>query len=319
MGSLLRSQPVDRAPFVTIRCPACGSTDVTARGSQQYGCRHCGSSFLYTGAPQPPPPQAPVVFRTRTSGSNAGTKIGLAVGGVAVLGALASTLMLASAPSGHHASVARMEVAEAPKAIIASSEPTRAVPAIAANTPQPAIAATPSTPEPTPAPEVEPTPAATPLVLADYQRLRGCSCAGNPSVDLYARATGRSTTITGAGVRTTRNLEFVLARGQDAPWLLPATEQSAPASGYDVDTVAIAIGCRDDLVVVAAGAAISAWSLTSRTLAWTAALPGTFGRFEGQGSELELDCERLRLGKDRVELRTTGGRVRVSLRDGSSG
>ncbi len=315
---MLRSQPVDRAPFVTIRCPACGSTDVASRGAQQYGCRHCGSSFLYTGAPQQPQQPPPTVLRRRTTVPGAGAKIGLAVGGVAVVGALASTLMLATAPSGsHHA--ASMPVATAPTATIASSPATRPVPAIASQGPNPAIAATPVAPEPMPTPEVEPTPAQVPLVLADFQRLRGCSCAGKPAIDLYARATGRSTTLTGAGVRTTRNLEFVLARGDEPPWLLPATEQSAPASGYDVDTVAIAIGCRDDLVVIAAGTAVSAWSLATHALAWSTALPGPFGRFEGQGAELELDCERLRLGKDRVELRTQGGRVRVALRDGSSG
>ena len=43
-------------PFVTIRCPACGSADVRPQAAGRFACQYCQSNFLYTGADDNPGP-----------------------------------------------------------------------------------------------------------------------------------------------------------------------------------------------------------------------------------------------------------------------
>lgn len=309
----LRSSPMQPAPFVTIRCPACGSADARPQGGDRYRCTHCNSNFLYTGQATP----SPVVHAPARPGSAAPA----IVGAVALLGSVAVVAFVLSSARGERTvsatsvprDVAPHVATRPPVAAVAPPRPTVVAPPAAA--PQP----TPPTPTPpTPAPEPTPTPTPTPRTFADYQHLRGCECTGPGALALHVVSTGSTTSITGAGVEVERSYEFALASGPDDLWVLPTTADTAPATSYVPNEVTVGIGCRGTTVVVAAGETVSAWSTATREQLWSTRLPASFGTYGLRpGNDVILDCKRLKPGKDAVSVRAGSRNVRVALADGT--
>lgn len=313
---------MDRSPFVTIRCPACASTDVTARAAGQFTCRHCGSAFLYApppaAAPADTPVSTPTVVATPTAASRQGL-LALAVGASTLAAVCGVTAMLRPPTSQRPPYVSKPptqsqgmttttpvvtplpSLREPPK-----PRPTPAITAVAPSTPTPATADD--------APSVDEA-----LPLSSYQRLQGCGCKGSPPIALFAHASGTTAMITGGGMTIRRNLDFALDRGEPTPWRLPTDDTTAPASRYEVSNVPIAVGCRDDVVVIAAGTAVSAWSMDRRVLLWSRALPEPYRDFGGEAHEFVLDCDALRVGKRDVTIRSGRSRSTFALSDGSSG
>jgi hypothetical protein len=295
------------APFVTIRCPACGSADARPQGGDRYRCTHCNSNFLYTGQARP----SPVVHAPARPGSAAPA----IVGAVALLGGLAVVAFVLFSARGER-SVSAPSVARDVAPRVATPSPVAAV-----APPRPTVVAPPAIPErdppAPPAPEA-PTPEPTPRTFADYQHLRGCECTGPGAPALHVVSTGSTTSITGAGVEVERSYEFALATGPDDLWVLPTTADTAPATSYVPNEVTVGIGCRGSTVVVAAGEAVSAWSMATRERLWSTRLPATFGTFALRpGNDVILDCKRLKPGKDAVSVRAGSRTVRVALADGT--
>lgn len=310
---------MDRSPFVTIRCPACASTDVSPRAAGQFTCRHCGSAFLY--APQPaatqpgPPISAPASAATAAAASRHRV-LAIAVGVTTLAAVCGVTAALRPrtdrvTPSIHEARTESRNV-PAPAPVVTPLPSLREAPKT-----RPTVAAAPP-PTPTPATADEPPSVDTPLPLSSYQRLQGCGCKGSPPVTLFAHAAGTTTMITGGGMTIRRNLDFALDRGEPTPWRLPTDDTTAPASAYEVSNVPIAVGCRDDVVVIAAGTAVSAWSMDRRTLLWSRTLPEPYGEFGGEAREFVLDCNALRVGKHDVTIRSGRSRTSFALTDGSA-
>lgn len=301
---------MDPQPFITIRCPSCGSGDVRALEAGRFACGHCQSSFLYTGGPRLVRPDGP---RPAASAATGGVLVVVVALTLLVFGGAVFFLFFAAGESSVGPSVAR-----APAVAVASSPTPIAVQPIP-RPPTPAVAV----PEPEHTPQVERAAPveAGPLVISDYQQLHGCSCAGDNKgarLDLHARAVGKTTTISGDGIRITRELAFALAATGDEPWALATTAETAPAASYDTNGITIGVGCKGDTVVIAAGTVVSAWSRSKRALLWSQPLPGPYGAFgDRPGNDLGLDCKTLRPSKDAITLRAGNRSVKLALADGA--
>ncbi len=319
---------VKAQPFVTIRCPACGSADVRAQAAGRFSCQHCQSSFLYAG--------------TTGGGSNLNAGSG-DLGGqqavtrsaallVTVVGLVIAVFAVAffflffavgeQVVAVVDATTTAVEQRAGPATVATPS--ARVVPSHASSAVKP-----PTSPGVFSRPEITPTPARPPerpaapepVDLADYQRLIGCECSAKSArkiVELRARGTGNATTISGSGMQVTRGMAFVLAATGEEPWLLPVSDDTAPAARYAVNEFTLGVGCNGDTVVVASGKTLSAWSRATRALLWSQTLPGSFGVYrERPGPDLELRCESLRLAKDVATVRAGGKSVRFALLDGA--
>ncbi len=270
----------------------------------RFGCGHCQSSFLYTGGRIARGPD-----REQVPSSGAALVVIVSI----VLLVFGGAFFFVFASAGD----------------VAVTTPTsRAETATVAEAPRPVVAATPR-PAPTIAPPPPPTGIAVaeepkleeeleaPPQLSDYQTLNGCSCPKN-AAQIMVSSTGRTTTISDAGMTITRHLDFAAVGADETPWRMPVTDTSAPAAHYDKGDISMGVGCKGDALVVAAGMHVSAWSLSKHTLLWSHTLDAPFGKYgAGEGGSMGIDCSALRLGKDAVSLRAGKRTVKLALADGA--
>jgi voltage-gated potassium channel Kch len=315
--------PMPESPFVTIRCPSCGAGDVRALEHGRFACGHCQSSFLYTGARDDTGARdytgardAPMSNPARRSGSGGAL---VAVVALVLLGLGAAVFLLFLAPGNvapEHSAVVAVDDAQRPLAVAEASRPVvappRSVPIV------PSRAAEPKAIAPAEDPALEPSGDTEPPMLADFQELHGCACAKGVA-RLHVRSTGRTTTLSGAGLTIMRQLEFAVLAADASLWRMPSTASSAPADSYAMGDISMGVGCKGDLLVVAAGMQASAWSLSRHELLWSHALEAPFGKYAtGAGDEMSIDCSTLRLGKQTVSLRAGKRKVELALTDGSA-
>jgi hypothetical protein len=296
---------VQPSPFVTIRCPSCGSGDVRALEHGRFACGHCQSSFLYTGGrvargpDREPPPSSGAALVVIVS------IVLLVFGGAFFFIFFAAGDVAVSVPSARAEAIA---VAEAPVPIAVA--PPRPTPAVAPPPPPSGIAV----PE---EPKLEAEVDATPPQLSDYQMLRGCGCPKNIA-QLMVLSNGRTTMLSDAGMTITRHLEFAAVGADKTLWRMPITDTSAPAAHYDRGDISMGVGCKNDTMVVAAGMHVSAWSLSKHTLLWSHPLDAPFGKYGiGDGASMGIDCETLRPSKDTVSVRAGKRTVKLALADGA--
>jgi len=122
-------------------------------------------------------------------------------------------------------------------------------------------------------------------------------------VQLLVLSNGRNTTISDAGLTTTRHLDFAAVGADKTMWRMP---------------ISMGVGCKDDTLVVAAGTSASAWSLSKRTLLWSHVLEAPFGKYgAGDGASMGIDCNTLRPGKDAVAVHAGKRTVKLALADGA--
>ena len=234
-------------PFVTIRCPACGSADVRAQAAGRFSCQHCQSSFLYAGT-------GGAANLNAGSGDLGGrqavtrsaallvTVVGLVIAVFAVAFFLVFFAVGEQVVAVVDATTTAVEQRTRPATAATAATPSaRVVPSHASSAVKPPTSpGVFSHPEitPTPTPPPEPPAAPEPIDLADYQRLIGCDCSAKSAgkiVELRARGTGNATTISGSGMQVTRGMAFVLAATGEEPWLLPVSDDTAPAARYAVN------------------------------------------------------------------------------------
>lgn len=294
-------------PFVTIRCPSCSSADVRTLELGRFACRHCQTNFLFTG-----PSVTPVNYVRRPQ-SSGGALIVIVAVVMLVFGGAVLSFFFAARSAGLSPESPPAAVAQRPVAV----SPPRAVPVVTpAMTRAPTPSATPSA-TPTPSTPTDDAKPEGPPQLSDYQALEGCAC-NKPTARLHVRANGSSTTISNNGMTVTRHLEFVVVGSDGIPWRVPATESSAPATGYDKGDISMGVGCKDDTLVVAAGMQVSAWSISKHALLWSHALSAPFGKFaDGSGREMGIDCSTLVPGKQSVVVRAGKQKVELALADGA--
>jgi hypothetical protein len=299
----LRSDVMQPPPFVTIRCPSCGSGDVRALEHGRYACVHCQSSFLYTGA------RVARVADPASPGSG-GALVAIVAFAMVVFGGAVFFLFFAAGGSDVAPTPVPSQVVAAVPTPVAVAAP-REIPVAAPPSPTPKGIATPDDPSFELAMNDEPP------KLTDFQELRGCSCAKNVA-RLHVRSTGRTTMLSDAGLTLTRHLEFAVLAADGSLWRMPTVDGSAPSVAYTKGDISMGVGCKDDTLVVAAGMSVSAWSLSRHTLLWSHGLAAPFGKYDdGPGSEMGIDCDSLRASKDSVAVRAGKRTVKLGLADGA--
>lgn len=283
---------------------------------QHYRCRHCGSLFVHYGK-QPSTQTTHASTTTPSSSARFGLVLGL---GVMTLGIAAVVWRaVASAPEFSPPPVATTtpsasdhRVREANMA--AMKEAARAQREAAAR-PEPM-----SESEPMSEPEPEP------IRLEAYQPLSGCSCKADrdgdgktEKIQLALKASAVGTWITSAGTSREIAYDFIVRSARGEPFRLPLDETTAPPKRQRGEVMDVGVGCERDRLLVAAASRVSAWSLRTESLEWTAELPAPYvkkGR-RAPSNGPTIYCGRLPVRKGRVTVQLPGGTMALGTDDGA--
>ncbi len=317
--------------FLTIKCPACGSGEVEARDGGHFECGHCGTKFAPNKAQGGRGVGA-------TGGPNSGCVVVVVavviIAAISVAGFVLFLPMSAPAVRGPSAPASVVQEREA----LPPPPPAQATP-----TPEPAVAE--ERPVPTPVeppvpieerPVVVDEPAgpsrtlreatAAGVVMEAFQPLQGCSCKADLDGDgksetlkLATKGSTIGTTISSGGTFHTYGLEFVVRGSDDGALYFDPAITDAPPSRLAGDWLDLGVGCTDDNVIIAAGTQVTSWSLRELKVAWTSELAAPYTKKPTARSNngLVIDCGKLPIKSDKVEIRLPGGNVKLELATGN--
>lgn len=303
-------------PFVTVRCPSCGSVNVEADKPKHYRCTHCESLFIHNPVsaffrPQnwrrPPPPTPPVTshavpyhppqVQVSTGGGTAAIIVLVIV--LSVFGGIGFTIYMVissaveqttnqaeaaiQAINDPQVQKAQAQAAKAVEQARASAERAAATAKAAggqASSAEARAKAAASSKRETPEP---PEPDPGPIRVEAYQPLSGCSCKADydgdgktEKVQLAVKASIVGTWITSSGTSREVAYDFILRSGDEDPVRLPLTKETAPPKRRRGENLKLGMGCESGRLYFAADSVVSAFSLRDHKYVWKSDLPAPF-------------------------------------------